>query len=277
VSFDPSREPVKPRDAASVILLRARAGTGAAEVFMLRRHRKASFMSSAFVFPGGAADEGDGDIRVTAARELFEEAGVLLADRGISASELRDWRERAAAGARLTELLAAAGVSWALESLHYFAHWITPSAESKRFSAQFFLAELPVGQVPSFDNRETVDEIWLTPDEALERSGELRLPPPQVRTLAEMREPAARGLTALRAAAAERARHPHPIMPRFALTPGATHGFALLLPWDPEYSTIGSGEGIEMPAGHPLGTGPSRFILDGTTWKNVAATSPRAG
>ena len=68
------------REAASVILLRpAEPGTEAGfEVFLLRRHRQAKFMASAFVFPGGAAEPGE-DARTAAARELFEEAGVLLA------------------------------------------------------------------------------------------------------------------------------------------------------------------------------------------------------
>ena len=66
------------REAASVILLR-RAHRGF-EVFLLRRQSGASFMAIAFVFPGGAAEEGE-DARTAAARELFEEAGVLLAKR----------------------------------------------------------------------------------------------------------------------------------------------------------------------------------------------------
>jgi len=45
------------REAASVILLRAVPNDF--EVFLLRRHKKASFMASAFVFPGGATEEGE--------------------------------------------------------------------------------------------------------------------------------------------------------------------------------------------------------------------------
>src|SRR5436853_46990 len=82
--------------AATGSLLRARQGDGAAEVFLLRRHRGASFMAQAFVFPGGARD-GTEDLRATAARELLEEANVRLDS----------------------------------SALVPFSHWITPSAEKK--------------------------------------------------------------------------------------------------------------------------------------------------
>ena len=65
------------REASSVILLRRSKPSGF-EVFLLRRRKGASFMANAYVFPGGAADPGE-DARSTAARELFEESGVLLA------------------------------------------------------------------------------------------------------------------------------------------------------------------------------------------------------
>ena len=97
------------RDAATVILLRDRAG-GPYEVFLMRRHRNQAFMGGAYVFPGGRLDEADADpelaacigglcaadakhliqetdlpeatalgLFVAAIRETFEEAGVLLA------------------------------------------------------------------------------------------------------------------------------------------------------------------------------------------------------
>lgn len=259
------------REAASVILTRTREGSGGqVEVFLLRRHRKASFMSSAFVFPGGTADPGETDPRVTAARELFEEAGVLIAEPVPEATTLARWRDAVNAGERaLGDILAEANTKLAVERMAYYAHWITPSVERKRFSARFFLAELPAGQTPSFDNKETVDEIWVTPDEALERAGELRLPPPQVRTFIEMREAAAAGMSALFADATRRAENPHPILPRLRPLDGG--GFALLLPWDPEYATAGTGDAREMPSDHPLATGHSRFVLEDMTWKNIPA------
>ncbi len=69
------------------------------EVFLVRRRKGASFMASAFVFPGGGADP-DEDARTAAARELFEEAGVLLArDSGRGADTLQIQTQEIAAQA----------------------------------------------------------------------------------------------------------------------------------------------------------------------------------
>jgi 8-oxo-dGTP pyrophosphatase MutT (NUDIX family) len=271
MTFDPTRQPVAPRDAAAVILIRDGAA-GAAEVLLLCRNRRASFMSSAWVFPGGAADPPDRDLRETAARELFEEAGVLLLAGGAAPADAARWRAEIAGGrAVLAELLATAGLDLGVDRLRYFAHWITPSAESRRFSARFFVAELPAGQTPSFDDSETVGELWVTPEQALVRSAELRLPPPQIRTMLELRDAAARGAAAVLALAEQRARHPQPVLPRFAVIPDAPGGFALLLPWDPHYHSAGTGEAIDVPAGHPIGGGPSRFVLVDGAWRHVSA------
>jgi 8-oxo-dGTP pyrophosphatase MutT (NUDIX family) len=220
------------REAASVILLRS-AGKGF-EVFLVRRHRGASFMASSYVFPGGAAEAGE-DARTAAARELFEEAGVLLAkDDGAAAEtlELPDQahiRKRILGGAPAKAALQLAGLTWATEALVPWSHWITPSIEPKRFSARFFVTEMPPGQEPQFDETEVVDQIWLAPQAALDRAAELQLPPPQVRTCWELAQHAT--IDSVLAAGRSRAEEPHPIMPRLA--PGAQP--CLLLPWDPDY------------------------------------------
>ena len=265
-----------PHPAASVILVRERPGSGEVEVFLVRRHSKASFMSRSFVFPGGMADPGETDPRITAARELFEEAGVLLADRELPGPLLRQWRDALNAGEqRLSELLAGSGAAIATGELRYYSHWITPSMNTQRFAATFYVAVLPAGQGPSPDNQEAVEEAWVTPAEALARAGELMLPPPQLRIFMEMRPDAERGLSALLEAVGERAKHPHPILPRGARL---ASGIALLLPWDPDYLSAGTGDSLTMPADHPLAVGPSRFVLEDKTWKHIAApTSPNAG
>ena len=232
-------------------------------------------MSSSYVFPGGAADPGEDDLRVTAARELFEEAGVLICDRDMPAETIAPWRDKLNAGeCSMNEILAqiGGGIELALDRLHYYAQWITPSVEKKRYTAVFYVAVLPAGQTPSMDNREAVDELWITPAQALERAGELRLPPPQVRTLWELGRVAERGIDAVITLANQHADHRHPIMPRL-LPRGST--LTLMLPWDPEYESAGTGDLLTMPPAHPLAKGPSRFVLEDGTWQHIAApTSP---
>jgi 8-oxo-dGTP pyrophosphatase MutT (NUDIX family) len=265
------------REAASIILLRriepaeTRTNESTFQVFLLRRHRGSSFMASAYVFPGGAAEPGE-DARTAAVRELFEEAGVLFAKQ-----KLRDEidtlemggteqiRARILSGAKAEDALDLAGLTWATEALVPWSHWITPSIESKRFSARFFVVEIPAGQEPHFDATETVDQVWVTPQEALLRAAELQLPPPQVRTCWELAQHS--NLRLVFAAGRARAEEPHPIMPRLA--PGERP--CLLLPWDPEYLTNGTGEGTPLTYKPRWAVGPSRFVLEDRAWKHVAA------
>ena len=241
------------------------------ELFLLRRHRGASFMASSHVFPGGAAEPGE-DARTAAARELFEEAGVLLArDIGAGAETLElpsqeRMRSRILAGSPAEAVLKLSGLAWSTDGLVPWSHWITPSIEPKRFSARFFVTELPPGQRPQFDATETVDQVWITPQQALERAGELALPPPQVRTCWELSQLAT--IADVLAAARKRADEPHPIMPRLSPTAG---GACLLLPWDPDYTVTGTGEGTPLTYRPSWAVGPSRFYLDGKTWKHVEA------
>jgi 8-oxo-dGTP pyrophosphatase MutT (NUDIX family) len=254
------------REAASVILLRATAA--GFEVFLLRRHKKASFMASAYVFPGGATEPGE-DALTAAARELFEEAGVLLArDTGSQNDTLQlmtqdQLRHKVLSGVPAQAVLALAGLAWATDGLVAWSHWITPSIEPKRFSARFFVGELPAGQVPTFDATETVDQAWVTPQDGLARAGELALPPPQLRTMWELAQYST--IADVFAAAKKRAEEPHPIMPRLA--PGEVP--TLLLPWDVDYNDKGTGEATPLVYKPSWATGPSRFTLEGKVWKHA--------
>ncbi|NDC44842.1 MAG: hypothetical protein EBZ55_01975 [Actinobacteria bacterium] len=69
--------------------------------------------------------------------------------------------------------------------MHYVSHWITPVGEPRRFDTRFFLAQMPEGQEPLHDDRETINSLWVTPESALERSarGELVMLPPTTRNL----------------------------------------------------------------------------------------------
>ncbi len=251
------------RDAATVILLRDTAA--GVETLLLRRRRGASFMASAFVFPGGGVDAGERN-EVAALRELFEEAGVLIAvdATGLPATvaQAAELRARVVAGEAATEVLAAAGLTWATDALHPWSHWITPSAEPKRFSATFWVAQLPTGQQATFDNTETVEQRWTTCADALAQVTELRLPPPQIRTMYELLSFGS--VTDVFTAAQQRALAPASILPRMAAHP---RGLCLLLPWDPQYNVEGQGEALPMEPLPAWANGPTRFVLDGHTWR----------
>ena len=266
------------REASSVILLRDTPGGSGFEVFLLRRRKGSSFMASAFVFPGGATEEGE-DARTAAVRELFEEAGVLIArDSGASAdtigmTSLSALRKKVNEGTDSVRTLAKAGLVWSTEVLEPWSHWITPSIEPKRFSARFFVCEMPAGQEPKFDDVETVDQIWVTPQEAIVRAKELALPPPQIRTCWELSELSS--IAEVMAAARVRGEEPHPIMPRLR-TMQSGDPPCLLLPWDPEYNETGSGEAMPLSYRPSWARGPTRFVMEEQTWKHVGPTSSPA-
>src|SRR4051794_33196699 len=79
--LNPGAEPVRPRQAATVIVLRG--GSGGLEVLLVQRNPQQRFMGGAWVFPGGAVDAdeaGHGDLahRLAGVREVQEEVGVEL-------------------------------------------------------------------------------------------------------------------------------------------------------------------------------------------------------
>jgi 8-oxo-dGTP pyrophosphatase MutT (NUDIX family) len=142
-----------PRVAASVIVLRDSAD--GPEVLLVQRNPDARFMGGAWVFPGGAVHDGDGDAAATGVRELEEEAGLRIDD-------------------------AAALVAW--------SRWITPAQVKIRFDTWFFVARAPADAEPSVDGEECVDAHWLRPQEALDafQRGELQLVFPTIRHLQEL-------------------------------------------------------------------------------------------
>ncbi len=151
----PGQRAARPRDAASLIVLR-RAG-GGLEVLMGRRPPKSRFMPDAFVFPGGRVDGSDARARpatpmsaaleayltrscrpararalaMAAVRETFEETGLLLGAPGsLGATRDQSWMA-----------LGANGLAPDLARLDYIARAVTNHNSPIRFDARFFMAD----------------------------------------------------------------------------------------------------------------------------------------
>ena len=251
-------EPRPIRDASSLVLLREGHGAAAAdfEVLLVRRNRGAAFMADAFVVPGGRVDESDGgDFRMAAAREAFEEAGVLLASDTGGAwvrTEGEAWVEPARGAIldgsqRLSDVLAGRGLTVTCDALVLFARWITPPNEARRFDARFFLARMPPGQDARPDTAEEVVEFrWGTPRVFLDeqRAGKIQLPPPTIWHLASL---AQRGsIDSAFEFAREQERTIAPVRPKLASLGGVV---AVVFPWDSEYARA---EGPVDPEGEPM-------------------------
>jgi 8-oxo-dGTP pyrophosphatase MutT (NUDIX family) len=213
-----------PRPAATVIVLRD-SSTGP-EVFLVRRHEDTAFMGGAHVFPGGRVDAGDHGVadpawcdgidvasaqlsglpvadavafHVAALRELFEEAGVLLARDPPGAfvslggadvhARFKQYRADVHNGTRsMRDVMEREGIRLALDAVVSFAHWVTPPIDVRQFDTRFFLTRVPPDQVPVHDDTETTHSTWLTPADALARAvrDEIILPVPTWTTLREL-------------------------------------------------------------------------------------------
>ncbi len=134
-------------------------------------------------------------------RETFEEAGILLARRAGEdelidltsddevAETFNQYRKQLMQGdIALSEVAERENLVFPLDRLGYFAHWITPEIEPRRYDTRFFLAIAPQSQRPLHDKRETTDSVWIRPADAVEdnQAGEFMLAPPTLRTLQQL-------------------------------------------------------------------------------------------
>ena len=150
--------------AATVVLLRD--GDDGIEVLMLKKNSKITF-GGMWVFPGGKIDAedqvGDEDsggeqtARAAAAREAFEEAGMILKP----------------------------------DEFAYFAHWTPPPGPQKRFTTWFFAADVnEASHEVSIDDGEIKDSAWIRPATALAQhaAGEIDIVPPTWVTLYHLQQ-----------------------------------------------------------------------------------------
>jgi len=185
--------PIRPRDAATLIIVDRAAG--APRVLLGKRRLDMKFMPGKYVFPGGRVDRPDR--LVSASDELAPlEVAKLLVDmkggpspkraRALALAALRETYEEAGLiiGAPIAGQKPPADASWrrffsmgyapSLSHLTFFARAITPPGRPRRFDTRFFCVEASAiafrGEPPE---QELSDLVWIT----LEDARALDLPP----------------------------------------------------------------------------------------------------
>lgn len=135
--------PVKPKDAASLILWRD--GPRGVELLMGRRHRDMRFMPGVLVFPGGRLDLRDFHARpvsqlAPATRRMLELSADPARAEALAACAARELHEES--GLVLGEVVGRHGTLMpALGPLHYLTRAITPADRPIRFHARFLICE----------------------------------------------------------------------------------------------------------------------------------------
>lgn len=264
--------------ASTVVVLRDAEG-GGLEVYMVQRPSHSSFLASAQVFPGGRLEPDDHDecwqalpavsphtnrpLAIAAVRELFEEAGLLLA-RDVATGGMVDLsaRERTALFAlrsalidgsrRFSRVCTDEGWRPAVDLLAPYARWVTPHLESRRFDTVFYVTRAPTGQAAEVDGQETVAGRWVRPHVAIAEhaAGQIVLVPPTLMTLVDLKD----ATTVDDALARAAARPPRAFVPRVLIEAGVRF---VLMPGDELYPAT---EGEALPA-------PTRYRLDGKIWR----------
>ncbi|HEU5459020.1 MAG TPA: MBL fold metallo-hydrolase [Pyrinomonadaceae bacterium] len=173
-----------PKDAAAIILLRQNTDPANPEVYWVKRSDKLAFLGGFHAFPGGQIDPDDAEVQVRnspnpetaamvsgAARELFEELGVLAAQGGETLTK----GQRAS----LLDDLESGRMTWSKLLDHYelyldandftfVGRWVTPPFNARRFDTWFFLVNCPPKQEPNVIAGELASGEWLTARDAYE-------------------------------------------------------------------------------------------------------------
>jgi 8-oxo-dGTP pyrophosphatase MutT (NUDIX family) len=197
--------PVIPKPASTVVLI-----DNMSRVYLTKRPMTMKFLGGFYVFPGGSVEVEDNLVEneyvknldpnesfnnahyVAAARELFEEVGVLLCckDDGLFVELEREiemeYRRLLVKGEiSFFQLLKQEGLHLNLQCLKYFGHRITPEERPFRFDTRFFLAKLPKGQSPKPDLNEIDEAFWITPEEAItaNENGKMSMANPTISSL----------------------------------------------------------------------------------------------
>lgn len=179
------------------------------EVLLIKRHSDHGFETGAYSFPGGELERTDSlpaalalspgltieeaalripDVEpssralcfwIAALRQTFAEADMLLARYGDgklwepSANDLHVlvWQRRAwqQGHTNFPNMMHELERWLATDLLIYFAHGVAPETSAPRFSTRCFLTRVPSGVSALPETSPAVEQLWLTPEEALQR------------------------------------------------------------------------------------------------------------
>jgi 8-oxo-dGTP pyrophosphatase MutT (NUDIX family) len=282
-----------------VLLLREQQGT--IEVLLTRRHENLAFMGGMWVFPGGTLCPADTStqslasipesarvgchrlrdldnnalptetclgLAIAAARETFEETGVLLATTAnghhCEGERLARLHDRQRAIVSQPELFATSlqeeHLQLDVRRLIYWSHWITPSVVPKRFDTRFYLAALPPEQIATVDNIEATELRWMTPAAviAATHDGTMTLSRPTLYNLMELDASVRQHVSLNAILVAEAQRDVAPVLPKIRRVERM-----IVMPWDSEYHML-IGDGVSQEITYPrhLCSLPSRTISE---------------
>ncbi|MFY3743885.1 MBL fold metallo-hydrolase [Anaeromyxobacter sp. Red801] len=209
----PPPPPPEPVLATAVVLHRD--GPRGREVFLVRRGRDLRFAGGWHAFPGGRLDPEDARVPVEgatgedarlvacAARELFEETGVLAArGRERVPAAVREAARRALLDGALAfgDFLAANGLALQAAAFTPAGRWVTPEHLPLRYDARMFLLPLPPGEAPVVWPGELADGAMVPAADALGAwgRGQMLLHPPNLHALRMLDRPGTIDLSALR-------------------------------------------------------------------------------
>lgn len=189
-STAPKNQPVIPRRAASVLMIRE--GAQGLEVFIQHRVSTMDFAAGMVVYPGGRVDAQD----VAEAQsesiphalavehaELWKDSSIWEKD---EQQAVLDAGTLLAAARR--EIFEETGAQLDVTQLRPWANWITPPDNPKRFDTFFYVAQVQPGQEPKHQTTEADNSEWIRPAELFARfeRGEVGLMRPTRTTLEDL-------------------------------------------------------------------------------------------
>lgn len=189
-----------PKDAATVILLKQ----NLTEVLWAQRNPNLTFLGGYHAFPGGKLETTDAETKVInckdakiakfiacAARETFEEVGILLVQNGekLTKGQRASLHDDLISGrSTFAEILQHWNLWIDAQDFIYAGIWTTPAFSTVRFKTRFFFAFCPLRQEPYAAISELQNVEFIKPETALLawENSKILITPPALLSLKEL-------------------------------------------------------------------------------------------